>query len=71
VPRAEPRLADTEPRAPVVRPAAESHPPEHSDGLSAHPEAIPSTEVAAPELQPDHGVQRPPGPAPHQDPDLK
>jgi hypothetical protein len=70
-PRVEPKLADTEPRAPVVRPAAESHPPEHSDGLSAHPEAIPSTEVAAPELQPDHGVQRPPGPAPHQDPDLK
>ncbi|MGC1562259.1 MAG: hypothetical protein WA820_20750 [Bradyrhizobium sp.] len=69
--RVEPKLADPEPHAPVVTPAAESRPPQHSDGLSAPPEARPSSEVASPELQPDHGVQRPPGPAPHQDPDLK
>jgi hypothetical protein len=70
-PRAEPQLVDPEPHAPAVTPAAESRPPEHSEGLSAHPEAIPSSEVASPELQPGNGVQRPPGPAPHQDPDLK
>jgi hypothetical protein len=69
--RVEPKLADPEPHAPVVTPATESHPPEHSDSVSAHPEAIPSSEVASPELQPDNNVQRPPGPAPHQDPDLK
>jgi hypothetical protein len=70
-PRAEPQLADPEPNAPAVTPAAESHPPEHPEGVSMHPVAVPSSEVASPELQPDHGVQRPPGSAPHQDPDLK
>jgi hypothetical protein len=70
-PRVEPQLADPEPHAPVVTPAAESHPPEHSDGVSEHPEAIPSSEVASPELQPDNGARPPPGHAPHQDPDLK
>ena len=70
--RVEPKLADPEPHAPVVPPAAVV-PARRSirRPVGRPPRQDRPPEVASPELQPDHGVQRPPGPAPHQDPDLK
>jgi hypothetical protein len=58
------------PQPAPVTPAARPEPPRVEPRPSA-PEATATSEASSPEPQPSNGMQRPPGPTPHQDPDLK